>query len=54
MSDDQFKVFLELMMCSDPWPLAHGHETMVNLADSESRARGFMDWIEAYHEFLAR
>lgn len=51
MDDDQFMAFLELLMVSDPWPLQWGHEIMTDLADDQSRARGFCDWIEAYHKF---
>lgn len=50
MNDAELKVFLELLMCSDPWPLEHGHELMRDFADNESRKRGYADWIEAYHD----
>lgn len=51
MTDEQFKIFLELLMCSDPWPMDHGHDVMADFADDESRKRGFEDWIDAYHKF---
>ena len=51
MSDAQFRTFLDLLMVSDPWPLEYGKESMDDLADDESRKRGFSDWIEAYHQF---
>lgn len=51
MNDDQFRVFLDLLMVSDPWPLEYGHEALNELADEQSRERGYCDWIEAYHKF---
>ena len=51
MGDTQFCDFLALMMSSDPWPDGVPREALVELADDESRARGYMDWIEAYHAF---
>lgn len=51
MNDDQLRAFLDLLMVSDPWPLQYGQEAMNDLADEESRKRGFCDWIEAYHKF---
>lgn len=52
MSDTQFRDFLDLMMVSDPWPLSpEADESLKDLADSESRNRGYDSWIVAYHEF---
>lgn len=51
MTDNQFIAFMELLMCSDPWPLHWGHGLLNDLADEQARARGFSDWIAAYHEF---
>ncbi|KKL75605.1 hypothetical protein LCGC14_2053240 [marine sediment metagenome] len=53
MGDDEFRVLLDLLMVSDPWPLEYGHEIMTDLADSQARLRGYMDWIAAYHDFIA-
>ena len=53
MNDDEFRTYLDLLMVSDPWPLEYGHETMTDLADDQSRLRGYSDWIEAYHKFVA-
>ena len=51
MNDNEFRTFLDLLMVSDPWPLEYGHETLTDFADSQSRERGYSDWIEAYHNF---
>jgi hypothetical protein len=50
MSDEQFSIFLEWLMCSDPWPLRHGHEEMVALGNAEARRRGYEGWVQAYHQ----
>ncbi len=56
MTDAQFRAFLDLMMCSDPWPVEPDdmgtHDHMICLADMESAKRGYGDWIEAYHDFV--
>ena len=49
MTDDAFKVLMALVMVSDPWPLQTGHGDVTDLLDDEARARGFCDWIAAYH-----
>lgn len=49
MNDEEFKVFVQLLMVSDPWPLEYGHPMMTDFADNEARKRGFPDWIAAYH-----
>ncbi len=51
MSDIQFADFLALMMCSDPWPDSVPKDHLEDLADNESRERGYDNWIEAYHGF---
>lgn len=52
MSDEGFRAFLELFMVSDLWPLApESHTAAEDVLDDESRKRGFMDWIDAYHSF---
>lgn len=57
MNDKQYRAFLDLMMCSDPWPVldqgcGDGQPELNALADSEAAKRGFEDWIEAYHKFV--
>ena len=51
MTDEQYRAFLDLMMVSDPWPLddENTHQTLLELADVEARARDYPNWIEAYH-----
>ena len=53
MDDREFRIFLDLLMVSDPWPLEYGNETMTDLADTMARERGYDDWIEAYHKMLS-
>ncbi len=53
MTDYEFRCFLDLMMCSDPWPLTQEQfDVLVKFADRESLKRGFPDWIGAYHGFM--
>ena len=57
MNDDQFRAFLILIMCSDPWPVNDINEldnqTVVErLLDKEARQRGFTDWIDASHKLV--
>lgn len=53
MTDQQFRDFLDLMMVSDPWPLSEdADESLTDLADAESRKRGYDAWIVAYHEYM--
>jgi len=61
MTDREFRAFLDLLMCSDPWPVDGGGHADVGdggqsvleaLADRESGKRGFGEWIEAYHDFV--
>lgn len=56
MNDTQYRAFLDLMMCSDPWPVvdrdgSDSNAILEGLALDEARARGFDSWIVAYHEF---
>lgn len=60
MNEIELRVFTELLMVSDPWPLVdtpeqptHSEEThavMQNLADEEAKRLGYSDWIDAYHK----
>jgi hypothetical protein len=40
VTDHQFSSFIEWLMCSEPWPLMRGHQTMNELADEEAKKRG--------------
>jgi len=42
--------FLNLIMCSDPWPVDEENMKIItDKADEWSRGLGFSCWIEAYH-----
>ena len=51
MKDKEFRCFLDLMMCSDPWPVPNDENRSVlkAMADRMATERGFTDWIDAYH-----
>ena len=54
----EFRCFLDLLMCSDPWPMSYDdlyenrntQEILIDYADQEARTRGYADWIAAYHQ----
>jgi hypothetical protein len=56
MNDEQFRAFLDLIMCSDPWPVfdywgARDDKSLAllrNLATDLARKRGYADWIDAH------
>lgn len=51
LSDFQFRALLNYMMMSDDVAL-NGPDrlTIMDLLEYESDARGFKDWVEAYHK----
>jgi len=51
MEDYEYRAFLDLMMCSDPWPVPDnvGQQLLEAFADDQAKKRGFDNWIEAYH-----
>ena len=54
MTDPQYRRFLDLLMCCDPWPVDPAGDTqpiLEALADDEAGRRGYHGWIEAYHHF---
>ena len=51
ISDDAFESLINVLMEADPWPYSVNRDPLTDLADSESRERGFCDWIEALHKF---
>lgn len=51
MNTREFRAFLNLFMCSDPWPLSDTeHQILTEWADHEAESWGYTDWIDAYHE----
>ena len=55
MTSKQYRALLDLLMCSDPWPVGtergdDGQETVIGLVTEEAMRRGHRDWIEAYHD----
>jgi len=55
MDDLEYRAFLDLLMCCDPWPVGtergnDGHEILISLADKEAVERGFDNWVVAFHE----
>lgn len=55
MNKNQFRAFLDLMMCSDPWPIdgeegEKAHKLLIDLANEESQKYRMDNWIVAYHE----
>ena len=52
LSDQEFRVLLNLFMISDPWQLDNdGEDTIRSLLQKESKLRDFEDWIHSFHEF---
>lgn len=52
MNPKQFRAFLDLLMCSDPWPVDDGGESQKALdkfANEEAVRHGQRDWVGAYH-----
>ena len=55
MTDKQYRRFLDLLMCSDPWPVADlgdgdGEDILICFANAEARRRGYDSWVVAFHE----
>lgn len=55
MTDTQYRAFLDLLMCSDPWPIEgeggeHMEKILVSFANEEAKRHGFDNWIIAFHE----
>jgi hypothetical protein len=53
MDDREFRGFLDLLMCSDPWPMGDFEATLKGLADRMACERGYDNWIDAYHQHVA-
>lgn len=55
MSEIEFKALMVLVMCSDPWPVdgdESGQGIIWGLLDREAEARGYDNWITAYHDMV--
>ena len=54
MDDREYRAYLNLLMCCDPWPETtdeQSQEILDGFADKEAKKRGYDTWITAYHEF---
>lgn len=52
IADDAYRVLLDLLMVSDPWPLETAdHGKMLAFLGAEASKRGYDSWEDAYHEF---
>jgi hypothetical protein len=52
MTRIEFRAFLSLLMCADPWPAGNeDHEIIVAWADKRAQEFGFANWITAYLEW---
>lgn len=52
LTDANFRALLDLIMCSDPWPVQDDgtSQRLIELmATEEAKRRGFDTWVEAYH-----
>lgn len=49
MNKQEYRAFLDLLMCSDPYPCA-GQDYLLDLAQRTAVEYGYSDWIEAYHK----
>lgn len=58
MNRKQYRALLDLVMCCDPWPVStDGGENEMAVKDmlnQEAQARGFPDWVDAYHNLQER
>lgn len=50
MNDELFKTILTLCMILDDECYSIYHKVLVKNADTESKARGFTGWVDAYHK----
>lgn len=59
MNSFEYRIFLDLLMCSDPWPIhdglggEYGQDVMTSLANRVGVDYGYSDWIDAYHKHSA-
>lgn len=51
LEDDEYVTFLDWLMVSDQWPLGESERAIVkHVLNREAEARGYADWLDAYHE----
>lgn len=53
MDSFEYRALLDLLMCSDPYPVENGEDAVKGYADRQAVERGFSDWIDAYHNHVA-
>ena len=49
----EFRAFLDLLMCADPYPVDSGDAAVKGYANQLAVDRGYTDWIDAYHRHVA-
>jgi len=53
----EFRAFLTLIMSADPWPVDDGCNSnqtiLISFANKESVKYGYINWLDAYHRFIA-
>jgi hypothetical protein len=54
LTSAEFRVLLELVMVSHPWPLDKGADVIKKLLDSEAQIREYDGWIDAYHKLYGQ
>ncbi len=56
MKNADYRALLDLIMCSDPWPVEGENQQIIEaMATEEAKRRGWDSWVDAYHympEFL--
>lgn len=53
MTDAQYRAFLDLLMCCDPWsvdPPEGSQYILEEYANEQAEQRGYANWIVAYHD----
>jgi len=56
MNDKQYRAFLDLLICCDPWPVEKNAKEnlsiIFDLANEEAEKRGFVNWVAALHDHI--
>lgn len=51
VNDTNYRALLDLIMCSDPWPVEGENQQIIeSMANEEAKRRGFDTWVDAYHQ----